>query len=1046
MAVRRLARPITFRLCLVTLLAGLLLPTPQPAPAFATPPVPPENAWATWQCWDPRNADPCHDDLFSVAVLSPTDAWAAGGRHYPARAVMLHWDGLAWMSVSLPPGAGMISALSFAAPDDGWALGEYGSAGTAFYHWDGVAWTEAFTHSAYLRRSIDMVSPTDGWAAGYQAIARWDGANWSVITTTYDLDGLDMLSPADGWAVGAENPYGNAVILHWDGTTWNPTTTPYRLQAVDMLSPTDGWAVGYGYESIFHWDGLAWTPVTAPSGLGLWSVSMVSAAEGWAVGHDFVSGEGVVLHWDGSAWARAPSPSQGGLFAVAVASPSDAWAVGDQGALAHWNGLQWTDVTGRRIDYFPEAVDMISATDGWAVGDRLIKHWDGSQWTDAPDATRFALWAVDMLSTNDGWAVGSLVDLSGTDWAASLRWDGQHWTEVPVPAPAGTALVGVSVVSPADAWAISDNHVFHWDGTQWTGTLIGIGFAGDVDMRSSVDGWAVGGNWTGSVVIPATYHWDGNTWAEVSVPGELNELYDVAVLPNGEAWAVGANLILHWDGSLWSSVAYTPTVILLALAMVSPTDGWAVGDYATVLHWDGTTWTQVPTPYGEYGSPYDVSMAGPDDGWIVGYPSTFLRYTSALRVVSGADAVDATPGDGACETAAGNGQCTLRAAIQEANARGGEQIIVLPPGRYPLTIPGRDEDDAATGDLDIRTDLRLIAADPARTIVDGGGLDRVFDIIGAYTVTLSGFTLHNGDAGNSRGGALRNAGTLTLSSALLSGNSAMTGGGFANTGTATLEYVTLHDNEAGYAGGGLDSTGVLTLTHSSMLSNTSAVLGGGLSVAGGTTRALDSTFSDNAALDGGGVSAGDGVLALVNSTLSGNHATHSGGGLAAINELVALYNVTLVANTAGNSGGGAFVPPAASLTGRDSILAGNTDAGAAPDCWGTFISQGYNLVQNTTGCTVAGDPTGNQLGVDPLLGPLQNNGGPTLTHNLLTGSPAIDAGDPAGCVDDLGALLNYDQRGYPRPTGLHCEPGAVEFIDFAYRLLLPIAANQPVTR
>lgn len=144
-----------------------------------------------------------------------------------------------------------------------------------------------------------------------------------------------------------------------------------------------------------------------------------------------------------------------------------------------------------------------------------------------------------------------------------------------------------------------------------------------------------------------------------------------------------------------------------------------------------------------------------------------------------------------------------------------------------------------------------------------------------------------------------------------------------------------------------------------------------------------------------------------------------------------LYNVTLANNTADSDldgfGDGGGVGNGGFVYSRNSLLGGNVDTGGeAPDFSGTLISQGYNLIQSTIGYTITGVLTGNLTGVDPLLGPLENNGGSTLTHALLPGSPAIDAGNPTGCTDHLGNLLTTDQRGVTRPQGPTCDIGAVE--------------------
>src|SRR6185503_511846 len=107
--------------------------------------------------------------------------------------------------------------------------------------------------------------------------------------------------------------------------------------------------------------------------------------------------------------------------------------------------------------------------------------------------------------------------------------------------------------------------------------------------------------------------------------------------------------------------------------------------------------------------------------------------------------------------------------------------------------------------------------------------------------------------------------------------------------------------------------------------------------------------------------------------------------------------------------------------------------GQAPDCATSMLStqlssQGYNLIQNLTGCTIVGTTTGNIIGQNPQIGPLRDNGGATLTHALLNGSPAIDSGNPAGCKDSQGHALTTDQRGYPRAASRRCDIGAYEAV------------------
>jgi hypothetical protein len=178
---------------------------------------------------------------------------------------------------------------------------------------------------------------------------------------------------------------------------------------------------------------------------------------------------------------------------------------------------------------------------------------------------------------------------------------------------------------------------------------------------------------------------------------------------------------------------------------------------------------------------------------------------------------------------------------------------------------------------------------------------------------------------------------------------------------------------------------------------------------------------------------------VVNSTIAGNEALTNGGGIyaAASTSTANIYNSTIAYNDAdydrvGYSGGGIFVEAgSATFNLRNTLVAGNT-VGNAPvydDCTGTLNSYGRNLFWDVNGCTVStGSGSWTYLNSLSTLSPfLQNNGGPTMTVALLSGSNAIDGGDPAlGCIDYNGNSLPTDQRGYARSVGV-CDIGAFEY-------------------
>jgi CSLREA domain-containing protein len=197
---------------------------------------------------------------------------------------------------------------------------------------------------------------------------------------------------------------------------------------------------------------------------------------------------------------------------------------------------------------------------------------------------------------------------------------------------------------------------------------------------------------------------------------------------------------------------------------------------------------------------------------------------------TGADGVDAVPGDGVCATAAST--CTLRAAIQEANALSGADSIVLPADTYTLNPSAGGEDAAASGDLDITGSLTITGPAVGRATVSGNG-DRVFDIFAPAVVVLTRLTIQSGNAaGTTAGGGIRNAGDLTLSVAVVRGNVAGgDGGGLANRpgGKARLTNVTITANFSGALGGGIanDSGATLQLVNVTVSLN-SALQGGGI--------------------------------------------------------------------------------------------------------------------------------------------------------------------------------------------------------------------------
>jgi hypothetical protein len=340
-----------------------------------------------------------------------------------------------------------------------------------------------------------------------------------------------------------------------------------------------------------------------------------------------------------------------------------------------------------------------------------------------------------------------------------------------------------------------------------------------------------------------------------------------------------------------------------------------------------------------------------------------------------------------------------------------------------------------SGELAINKDLTIEGPGADVITVSGNNASQVFDrvfYIGNFTVAISGLTIAKGMQGY--GGGIANSGTLTITASTFSGNSASeSGGGIINAATLIITGCTFSANTAvdeSGNGGGIENDGTLTITASTFSGNSArngagsiynegtralltvtastfsgnsvpAGFGGGINNAAGTVSVTGSTFSGNSAADGGGISNLFGALTITASTFSGNSASNGGG----------IYNYQ------------PFLPPG-TIKIRNTLLAGNSaPPGGGPDVFGALASLGHNLIGIGDGGSgyASTDLVGTSANpIDPKLGPLQDNGGPTQTMALLPGSPAIGA----GALTDM----EWDQRGpgYQRSVNGFTDIGAYE--------------------
>jgi hypothetical protein len=393
----------------------------------------------------------------------------------------------------------------------------------------------------------------------------------------------------------------------------------------------------------------------------------------------------------------------------------------------------------------------------------------------------------------------------------------------------------------------------------------------------------------------------------------------------------------------------------------------------------------------------------------------------------------------------------LRQALRIAND--GDTITFAVTGTIALT----------SGGLPVNKSLTISGPGKDQLSIDGNQTLLVFGIFPDKTATISGLTIRNGQAG-----ILNEHGTLTVSNCAVSGNSDIglfndgvpsvltvsncvvsgnSSGIYNYYGEASVSNCIVSSNQSGGVfnygvSGGPDDhiLGIASLTIADSIINNNS--GPGVDNNAGGVTIVDTTISGNSV--GGGVYTYQdggkipGNLTVMNSTISGNSASSYGGGIACGKSGLTIINSTVSGNSAGAYGGG-IVSGSFGMMIVNSTVSGNSaatcggvcgeveiantilNANASGNIDGTVTSHGYNISSDDGGGLLTGP--GDQINTDPLLGPLRDHGGPTLTHMPLRGSPAIDAGDP-----NFTPPPDHDQRGacFLRVFGGRIDIGSVE--------------------
>lgn len=417
-------------------------------------------------------------------------------------------------------------------------------------------------------------------------------------------------------------------------------------------------------------------------------------------------------------------------------------------------------------------------------------------------------------------------------------------------------------------------------------------------------------------------------------------------------------------------------------------------------------------------------------------------------------------------------RCSLREAIIAANNNEDyHECIRVGRGTDSITFAELGDTLVLSSTLPAIDDDLSIDGSGQNITISGNNAVRVLIVNVGKTLTLQTVTIANGYCEYCGGGGIDNEGTLNVVNSTFTGNTATPypasfGGAIFNEGTLTVINSTFTGNRAGNSGGGIYNQGTANVTNSAFSGNGGGKSGGAIKNFDGTVTITNSTFSGNSGGYGGAIHILNGNVSVTNSTLSGNYATSGsggaifnvngtldvrsstfvnnnassggaiyhqgtlyvtnstfsgnsasarGGGVYGVSGILSVINTTFSGNSAKPGANGGGIANGAVLSLINTIIANSTAGG---DCLNTDAAATLvrNLIEDGS-CTpyISGDPN---------LGPLANNGGPTQTFALLTGSAAIDQGNDSTCSDE--PVSNRDQRGYARPAGAHCDIGSFE--------------------
>jgi Tol biopolymer transport system component len=564
--------------------------------------------------WTWQNPSPQGHGLNAVWGSASNDVYAVGDY-----GTIVHYDGTQWqlMDSGTTRGLGGVWGSS---PTSVFAVG----AGGVILHYDGTAWRAMNSGTSTDLNDVWGSGADNVFAVGSSGtIRQYDGSSWREMTsnTTEALNSV--------WGSAANNVFAvgnNGTIRRYDGTIWismsSGTTDP--LMGVWGSSGDDVHVTGYFH--LLRYDGNTWSVTNGVvQAQSIWGTA---PGDIYIVGYDPLHRDyhGLVVHHDGNVLSRVTTSSGAGLHGVWGSGSNDIFAVGQWGAILHYDGSVWHQMSSSITPLPSSSLDGIwgrALDEIFAVGRaglytyRGIYRYDGTAWSGTITSLPHALSDV-WGSDGEVFAVGSDGDFTYYE-GVIVHSMGGEWRGMDIGTLQSISLEGVWGSSPNDVYAVGDSGtILHYDGVVWR-TM-------DSGTSSRLGGlWGVGPSDVYAVGDSGTIlHYDGVMWRKMDsgTGGGLSAVWGTGL---SDVFSVGdSGTILHYDGTAWQTMNSGTSNGLSGVWGSGPNDVFAVGYAGTILHYDGTAWRTMNS--GTDNELRGVWGSGPNDVYVVGQGGTILHY------------------------------------------------------------------------------------------------------------------------------------------------------------------------------------------------------------------------------------------------------------------------------------------------------------------------------------------------------------------------------------------------------------------------------------